>query len=65
MEKAAIQIGERAFAHGSLYVALSRVRKISNLILFGLQEWPKGGPTFHMNPYIQAKENEQSENMVQ
>lgn len=62
LEKAAIHIGENAFAHGSLYVALSRVKSLNNLMLFGLEKWPKGGPKFHMNPYIQSKENEQTEN---
>lgn len=61
LSKAAINIGENAFAHGSFYVA-SRVKSISCLKLFGLQNWSQGGPNFHMNPYIQSKENEQAEN---
>ena len=62
LEKCAIHIGEKAFAHGSLYVALSRVRSLKNIRLFGLDSWPEGGPFFHVNPYIQSKQNEQAEN---
>lgn len=62
LTKAAINIGETAFAHGSFYVALSRVKSLNGLRLFGLEEWPKGGPKIHMNPFIQSKENDQVEN---
>ena len=62
LEKAAIHIGGPAFAHGSFYVALSRVKSLENVKLFGLDNWPDGGPSFHMNPFIQSKENEQFEN---
>ena len=62
LEKCAIDIGEKAFAHGSLYVALSRVKSLNNVMLFGLDKWPEGGPAFHVNPYIQAKQNEQAAN---
>ncbi|KAH0786613.1 ATP-dependent DNA helicase PIF1 [Histomonas meleagridis] len=61
LEKCAIDIGEKAIAHGSLYVALSRVKSLNNVMLFGLYKWPDGGPTFHINPYIQTKQNEQAE----
>ena len=62
LEKAAIHIGENAFAHGALYVAFSRVRSLENIRLFGLKDWPRDGPAFHVNPYIQAKQNSQAEN---
>ena len=62
LEKCAIHIGEKAFAHGSLYVALSRVKSIKNIRLFGLEFWPDGGPFFHVNPFIQSKQNEQAVN---
>ena len=60
--KAAIHIGEPAFAHGSLYVALSRVKSLNNILLFGLSECPENGPTFHVNPYIQHEQNAPAEN---
>ena len=47
LTRAAINIGEPAFAHGSLYVALSRVKSLRNIMLFGMNEWPKNGPNFH------------------
>ena len=62
LNKVAINISEAAFAHGSLYVALSRVRSLNNIILFGLDKWPENGPTFHMNPYIQYEQNVHAEN---
>ena len=62
LEKCAIDIGEKAFAHGSFYVALSRVKSLKNVMLFGLDKWPEGGPMFHVNPYIQTKQNEQAAN---
>jgi hypothetical protein len=42
-----------AFAHGAFYVALSRVRQISDLMLFGTVEFPYHGPDFHLNRVIQ------------
>ena len=62
LTRAAINIGEPAFAHGSLYVALSRVKSLRNIMLFGMDEWPEKGPNFHMNSYIQAEQNVQAEN---
>ena len=62
LERAAINVGEPAFAHGSLYVVLSRVKSLKNILLFGLSEWPTEGPQFHINPYIQNEQNAQAEN---
>lgn len=62
LSKCAINIGEIAFAHGQLYVSLSRVRTLDSLMLYGLEQWPEGGPNFHMNPFIQSKANLQAEN---
>ena len=62
LEKAAIHIGENAFAHGAFYVAFSRVKSLKNVCLFGLEKWPEKGPIFHVNPFIQAKQNSQAEN---
>jgi hypothetical protein len=42
-----------AFAQGAFYVALSRVRGISDLMLFGTDEFPQHGPHFHLNSFIQ------------
>ena len=58
LERAAINVGEPAFAHGSLYVALSRVKSLKNILLFGLSEWPTEGPQLHINPYIQNEQND-------
>ena len=52
LSRIAIDISDSAFAHGALYVALSRVRTLDALLLFGLPEFPEGGPCFHVNPYI-------------
>lgn len=52
LDKVAIHIGESCFAHGAMYVALSRVRSINDLLLFGLPEWPGEGLTFHVNSFI-------------
>ena len=62
LNRAAINISEVAFAHGSFYVALSRVKSLNNLKLFGLDQWPENGPDFHINPYIQYEQNAHAEN---
>jgi hypothetical protein len=46
-----------AFAHGAFYVALSRVRRLSDLMLFGIDEFLEHGPDFHLNPFIQEMEH--------
>ena len=58
LERVAIDISEPAFAHGALYVALSRVRSLSSLLLFGLETFPNDGPLFHRNPFIQEQEDD-------
>ena len=61
--KVAIHIGEYAFAHGSFYVALSRVKSLDNIIFFfGRTEWPDEGPIFHVNQYIQHAQELQADN---
>ena len=52
LSRIAVDISDSAFAHGALYVALSRVRSLDSLLLFGLPEFPEDGPRFHVNPYI-------------
>ena len=52
LEKVAINIREDAFAHGAFYVALSRVRRLDDLMLFGTETWPIGGPIIHVNQFI-------------
>ena len=54
LERIAIDIGENAFAHGAFYVALSRVRRVDDLRLFGLPNWPEQGPQYHINQCIAA-----------
>ena len=62
LTRAAINVSEPAFAHGSLYVALSRIKSLNNIKLFGLDEWPNDGPQFHINPFIHHEQNVQAEN---
>ena len=51
LNKVAICIDEPAFAHGSFYVAMSRVRNLDDIVFFG-KEFPKNGPILHNNNYI-------------
>lgn len=53
LTRVAVDISERAFAHGAFYVALSRVRRLDDLLLFGLDAFPTDGPLYHINNYIQ------------
>ena len=62
LARVAIDIAEPAFAHGSLYVALSRVRSLGAVRLFGCSEFPENGPFFHINRYIMAQEPDQGLN---
>ena len=64
LRRVAIDIAEPAFAHGSLYVALSRVRSLDSLLLFGLEAFPSDGPLFHINPFIREHEDAQAINDV-
>jgi hypothetical protein len=61
LPKVAIDIEHPAFVHGALYVALSRVRTLSDLILFSRNEFPPNGPEFHLNPYIAEIEQDLDE----
>lgn len=51
LDKVAICIDEPAFAHGSFYVAMSRVRGLNDVIFFG-KSFPQNGPILHTNNYI-------------
>ena len=62
LDRVAIDISECAFAHGSLYVALSRVRTLDSLLLFGLAEFPTDGPLYHINSHIQYQDAQPSLN---
>jgi hypothetical protein len=53
LSRVAVSIMDPAFAHGAFYVAPSRVRGISDLMLFGPDEFPEHGPDFHLNRFIQ------------
>ena len=55
LDKVSIDIGCQAFAHGAFYVALSRVRKLEDVLFFGSRRWPENGITFHINDYIQQQ----------
>ena len=64
LSRIAIDISDDAFAHGALYVALSRVRSLSSVRLFGLPEFPEMGPSFHINPYIRWQDRQPTLNFV-
>ena len=51
LKKVAISLDEKAFAHGSFYVSLSRVRSIDDIIFFG-ESFPENGPQLHVNEFI-------------
>jgi ATP-dependent exoDNAse (exonuclease V) alpha subunit len=53
LSKVAVSIMDPAFAHGPFYVAVSRVRRLADLMLFGTVEFPDDGPDFHLNRFIQ------------
>ena len=55
LEKVSIDIGSSAFAHGAFYVAMSRVRKLEDILFFGVPKWPENGIVFHTNDYIQQQ----------
>ena len=62
LARVAIDISEPAFAHGSLYVALSRVRTLDSLLLFGTEAFPESGPLYHINQCIQVQDQTQALN---
>ena len=43
------------------HVALSRVRRLDDVHLFGCEEWPQGGPQYHINPCIVADHARETE----
>ena len=51
LNKVAVCIDEKAFAHGAFYVAISRVKNWDDLIFFG-SKWPENGPELHSNEFI-------------
>ena len=51
LSKCAVCIGEKAFAHGAFYVAISRVRHSEDLLFFA-NSWPENGPELHSNEFI-------------
>ena len=51
LNRVAICLDEKAFAHGSFYVALSRVHSIDDICFFG-SKFPENGPDLHNNGYI-------------
>ena len=62
LSRIAIDLSDPAFAHGALYVALSRVRSLSSIRLFGLPDFPEQGPAFHINPYIRWEDQRPLDN---
>ena len=51
LRKVAICVTEKAFAHGSFYVAVSRVKEFDNILFFGTY-FPVEGPSLHSNEFI-------------
>ena len=62
LDRVAVCLDEEAFTHGLFYVALSRVRRMKDLRLFGFSEFKESGPVFHINTLIQEIENRMDEN---
>jgi ATP-dependent DNA helicase PIF1 len=58
LDKVAMNISENAFSYGVFYVAISRVRRLCDIIFFGMPEWPNDGIQFHINEFICAAEDE-------
>jgi hypothetical protein len=58
LSRVVINISEGAFAHGSFYVAISRVKRLEDMIIFGPEEWPADGIRFHVNEFIRETEGE-------
>jgi hypothetical protein len=56
LDRVTINIAEGAFAHGSFYVALSRVRRLEDIMLFGLAQSPSDGICFRVNEFIRSTE---------
>jgi hypothetical protein len=48
LSRAAVSIMDPAFAHGAFHLALSRVRRISDLMLVGTNGFPGHGPDFYL-----------------
>ena len=62
LDRVAVCLDEEAFTHGLFYVALSRVKRLKDLKLFGFAEFKESGPVFHINTLIQEMENRMDEN---
>jgi hypothetical protein len=52
LDRLAINIRYDAFAHGAFYTALSRVRNLIDIMLFGLAVWLQNGIHLHVNEFI-------------
>lgn len=55
LDRVAINISDNCFAHGALYVALSRVRSLNDIVFFGQDKWPENGLCFHVNNFIRDR----------
>lgn len=55
LQKVAISLDSKSFAHGAFYVALSRVKRLENILLFG-NMFPNEGIKFHTNLNIKQME---------
>jgi hypothetical protein len=46
-----------AFAQGAFYLALSRVRRPSDVMLFGTDKFPEHVPDFHLDRLIEEMDS--------
>lgn len=56
-----ISLNSNLFAHGAFYVAMSHVRKLENILLFG-KDFSKNEIQFHTNKEIRQMELDEEVN---
>jgi hypothetical protein len=58
LSRVVINISEGAFAHDAFCAAISRVKRLEDMILFGPEEWLADGIRFHINEFMRETEGE-------
>ena len=51
LEMVLSNIREDTFAHRAFYIALSRIHRLDDLMLFAIETSPIGGPVIHVTQY--------------